>query len=237
MSNVISFPGVEPALMGAKVIPPLVLSQLDYDPTSPSGLRWIKRGSGRRKDLMAGYQRTEGYWEVNTYGEKYRAHRIVWEIHHGSIPSDRIVNHIDGQPGNNLIGNLELVTSRINTLHGKWHTESPVPLPGLSSPSHKWRVIITPPGQTHITIGHSDCWRTAYRAYYRAAVHYWGEQDPTHVPHPDQIVPDVAEVMNTLQQAHVTPYTRPVDYTRRKYAHLWTGPVPTDPRIPHEVAA
>lgn len=37
-------------------------------------------------------------------------HREVWRDHHGEIPEGHVVHHIDGDPSNNDIDNLELLT-------------------------------------------------------------------------------------------------------------------------------
>lgn len=55
-----------------------------------------------------------GYWEVSYSGFLYKAHRIIWEMHHGDIPPNMVVDHIDGNRGNNRIDNLRLVTSKGN---------------------------------------------------------------------------------------------------------------------------
>lgn len=44
-------------------------------------------------------------------------HRIQWIRHHGSIPTDREINHKDLDKGNNRIGNLELATHTENLIH------------------------------------------------------------------------------------------------------------------------
>jgi len=48
---------------------------------------------------------------------KFRVHRLVWMAFHGEIPSDREINHKDGDKLNNHLSNLELVTTQQNALH------------------------------------------------------------------------------------------------------------------------
>ncbi len=52
-------------------------------------------------------------------GELYsiQAHRLVWQHHHGDIPAGLVVNHKDGNPANNRVENLELVTQQENLKH------------------------------------------------------------------------------------------------------------------------
>lgn len=44
----------------------------------------------------------------------YLVHRIIWELHNGEIPDNLCVDHIDGNPLNNAIHNLRLVTRTVN---------------------------------------------------------------------------------------------------------------------------
>lgn len=45
------------------------------------------------------------------------AHRIAWSTLRGPIPPGRVVNHLDGNKGNNAPGNLEVVTHQQNVRH------------------------------------------------------------------------------------------------------------------------
>lgn len=51
-------------------------------------------------------------------GEKYftrgtkKLHRVVWEDHHGPIPTGSHIHHIDGDRANNTIENLECITPK-----------------------------------------------------------------------------------------------------------------------------
>jgi hypothetical protein len=45
----------------------------------------------------------------------FTAHRVAWALYHGEfVPNDRIIDHIDGNPDNNRIENLRLVTHSEN---------------------------------------------------------------------------------------------------------------------------
>lgn len=46
-----------------------------------------------------------------------RAHRLVYECHFGLIPKGMVINHLDGNKHNNRLNNLELTTTKGNTMH------------------------------------------------------------------------------------------------------------------------
>jgi hypothetical protein len=45
------------------------------------------------------------------------AHRIVWEAVHGPIPDGLVINHLNGDPADNRLENLEAVPQRENVRH------------------------------------------------------------------------------------------------------------------------
>jgi len=52
------------------------------------------------------------YYQRSTTGGIVRLHRAIWEHHNGPIPSGHHIHHIDGDPTNNDINNLECVSPR-----------------------------------------------------------------------------------------------------------------------------
>lgn len=93
-----------------------------YDPMSPSGIVWkCERRSGRNYLLVAasagdvaGTVSKHGYWIVDIRGKKKRVHRLIWEMLVGPIPDGFVVDHIDGDPKNNTIKNLRVVSCAHN---------------------------------------------------------------------------------------------------------------------------
>ena len=69
-------------------------------------------------------QSKKGYYQVRLYDNGlstfHYVHRLVWETFVGEIPSDKQIDHIDGDTSNNHISNLQLVTGRENIK--KYHT-------------------------------------------------------------------------------------------------------------------
>jgi hypothetical protein len=95
-------------------IPQELLARLVYDESSPSGLRWRERYNGRiGADLMAGYRTVRGYWHSGYAGKQYRNQRLVWALHHGD-PGELVVDHVDGDRGNNRLENLQAITKAQN---------------------------------------------------------------------------------------------------------------------------
>ncbi len=99
------------------------------DKSSPSGLRWkIDRWAFKHqqhrvvaKDSVAGIQHYRGKgkvkpkaWQVCYEKRHYNVHRIIWEILYGPIPSGMVIDHLDRNPFNNDISNLELKTPTKN---------------------------------------------------------------------------------------------------------------------------
>lgn len=83
-----------------------------YDPSSPTFLiNKVKRCNRAKKGEPAG---CVGKKEIKTrFGYKYyRNAKIIWEMHHGAIPEDKLLRFKDGNDFNLLISNLELQTRR-----------------------------------------------------------------------------------------------------------------------------
>lgn len=97
---------------------------LYYDESSPSHLRWaLDKGPRAKEDSIAGSQRNDGYWVIRLDRKLYLVHRLVWIINKGDITDPSLViNHIDNNPSNNNILNLELCTRKDNSNRAKMHT-------------------------------------------------------------------------------------------------------------------
>lgn len=70
------------------------------------------------KNIKMRFENSGNYFRVqcqyNLNGKHFQVHRIVYECFKGPIPKGQEINHIDGNPHNNNIDNLELVTHTDN---------------------------------------------------------------------------------------------------------------------------
>jgi len=85
----------------------------NYD--EKTGYLYFKNPSG--KFIKAGYRvkslDKQGYLRVGIDGQRYFAHRIVWQMFHGSMP-DGMLDHINDIKTDNRIENLRLSNACLN---------------------------------------------------------------------------------------------------------------------------
>lgn len=76
-----------------------------------------------RTKKNVGYKDVDGYWRCTLTSDnktiwKTGIHRVIYTAVNGEIPQDMQVNHIDENPDNNNISNLNLMTPKENTNWG-----------------------------------------------------------------------------------------------------------------------
>lgn len=77
-------------------------------------LRWrVSQSSRARVGAVAGHVRPDGRRAVTVDGVQYLAYRVIWLHVHGVWPT-LVIDHIDGDCGNDRIDNLRDVPTQIN---------------------------------------------------------------------------------------------------------------------------
>ncbi len=101
-----------------------------YDPESPSGLARIKgilggKGHSHEKGKIGPCgtktARADGscHWGITFKNRGLLVHRLVWQLINGEIPRGFVVDHVDGDPLNNKIENLRLITQAENSRNAR----------------------------------------------------------------------------------------------------------------------
>ena len=116
-----------------------------YDETSPTCLRWshdvyvgrrgltLKLKSGDAAGSLSSYRDgTPAGSCVSVNKQKFRVHRVIWEMFNGPIPKGMIIDHLDGNPHNNIINNLACKTQRQNTQNSSRNKNNTSGITGVS---------------------------------------------------------------------------------------------------------
>lgn len=124
----------------------IAITDLVYDESSPSCLRWRKTGE------PAGCQDSNKYWLVRVggrIGKLLRAHRIVWYIQHGQLPD--LLDHRDTDPANNRIVNLRVATESQNRHNANRHVDNTSGYKGVywDKRTGKWVVKVSLNYESH----------------------------------------------------------------------------------------
>ena len=125
-------------------LPPLetLRALFDYDPDT-GVLVWRKAQGTSRAGREAGWLHRSGYVYVGVGGKSYKAHRIIWYLHHGVPPAD-LIDHVDRDPTNNRIRNLRECTHAQNQQNKRTYANNLTGVKGVSWYARygKWRVRI-----------------------------------------------------------------------------------------------
>lgn len=143
---------------------------LQYNPETGLFVWRIRQGKKMAPGTAAGTPHTRGYLRITIGYKRYYAHRLAWLYVHGDIPTDRHIDHIDGNTTNNRIANLRLATRSENLGNARRHKDSTSGLKGVSwhSQNKKWIANIQKDGKPHFL----GCYETAddaHAAYMAAA--------------------------------------------------------------------
>jgi len=89
---------------------------------------------------------SRGYIRLNLEGRILQGHRVAWALHHNDLPDPSLeIDHINGDPSDNRISNLRLVTQADNLRNKNLYKTCKHGYPGLiyEKNRHKcWRAQI-----------------------------------------------------------------------------------------------
>ena len=145
---------------------------LSYD-SSTGILKWKKDVSRRVKaGNQAGSPSSTGHINIELNGKCLKAHRVAWLLHYGKWP-DLHLDHIDGNPSNNMISNLREVTRSQNMINRKMHANNKSGFKGVHKRSNgnKWKAQIKFQGKV-MHLGYFDDPEMAAKAYRAASDSY-----------------------------------------------------------------
>lgn len=138
----------------------------EYDPYTGVFKHRFRSGNARAGDV-AGCTRKSGYWQINIFRKAYGAQRIAWLYVFGEWPIETI-DHIDGDPANNSIGNLRDVSHRTNLQNQlRPHNGSKSGILGVWQIKNRWSARIRSRGD-HIYLGSFKTAAEAATAYLEA---------------------------------------------------------------------
>ena len=89
-------------------------------------------------DKPVGYKDQRGYHHIQINRKTYKLHRIVFYMFHGRDPGKKVIDHINGNKGDNRILNLRAVTHKQNVGNTKRSREAGV-IPALEPQA--WKVL------------------------------------------------------------------------------------------------
>ncbi len=143
--------------------------------------RWNSAYAGKEALAIPSTERgrNNGRRQGKVFGQNYYAHRMVWALHYGVWPSE-MIDHEDGDPGNNRIGNLRDVSNGVNCRNGSLHSNNTSGCPGVSwyAPTQKWISRINIDGKRR-SLGHFTSLEDAISAR-KQAENDCGQYHPNH---------------------------------------------------------
>lgn len=120
----------------------------DYNPTT-GNLHWKVKRPHREPGDVAGTKSPTAY-RVDIKDRHYMLHRVIWVMHFGAIPDGLFIDHINGDPYDNRLENLRLVTNRLNMMNRKLSRTNTSGAMGVVKVGKKWRAQLKVFGVRHI---------------------------------------------------------------------------------------
>ena len=149
--------------------------RLSYNPDT-GVFTWASipsRNSRSKVGGLAGATDTKGYRVIKLSGKLYKAHRLAFLYMTGEWPN-HMVDHCDGDPGNNAWNNLREANSSQNQANKRPCGKSGVKGVVWHRRCRKWQAQLTSYGQT-IYLGQYDTVAEAAAMYASAAIDIHGD--------------------------------------------------------------
>ena len=122
---------------------------------------------------IVGWRDEKGYRRTKIRGKTYFLHKLIWLHVHGYIPEE--IDHKDGDPTNNSLGNLRIATRSQNLANARIRIgESGLRGVKLNPSTSKWQSRIYRGRQCYF-LGDFDTKEEAAAAYRTAADKMYGE--------------------------------------------------------------
>jgi hypothetical protein len=136
---------------------------------------WAISRRGVGVGSVAGTKEKTGYHKIMLNRRYYQSHRLAWLFVHGEWPNG-IIDHIDGNPSNNVATNLRLSNTSLNAANKKTPATNTSGFKGVSlvRSTGKWYASIKVNGKTKNLGCYADP-KIAHNAYINAARQYFGE--------------------------------------------------------------
>lgn len=142
-----------------------------YEPTT--GM--LRRIGGRKPYPWRAAGKNRRYLRTTVSGRSYYLHRLVWIYHYGEAPE--MIDHIDGNPGNNRIENLRECTNASNQYNTPARSHNTSGAKGVlyhsACRSRPWQARITVAGRK-VSLGYYETKELAAAAYATGAIQIAG---------------------------------------------------------------
>ncbi len=138
--------------MAAKPLPSVELLRQLFRYEPESGELFHNQGPREGRPAFT-FKTSKGYKFGQVRKQKYLAHRVIWKMVTGADPINHI-DHIDGRPDNNRIGNLREATILENGRNRRLQANNSSSVSGVhfDRKNQRWRARISD-GQNQINIG------------------------------------------------------------------------------------
>jgi hypothetical protein len=139
-----------------------------YDPETGLFTRLVRQGRrGLPGPLKTWPSLRQGYLLAKIQGRSWAAHRLAWLYMQGH-PIPPVIDHANGDPGDNRWANLRAATAGQNAANRKRHVNNAVGVKGVCRRKGRYQASITVCGRT-IYLGSHKTAEAAGEAYAMAA--------------------------------------------------------------------